>query len=82
MKSLLFCALGLGVVALSSSTFAADKPHHGGGHPASHSTIHRTTTVHRSPGVTDAMVPATTRQDEGGLKCVQDEQLCPLLSLS
>jgi len=27
------------------------------------------------------MVPATTKQEDGGVKWVQDEQLCPLLSL-
>jgi Ni/Co efflux regulator RcnB len=54
MKSLLFCALGLSFVALSSSAWAENKPNHGGGgghqsRPAAHTTVHRSTTVHRAP---------------------------------
>jgi Ni/Co efflux regulator RcnB len=49
MKSLLFCALSLSVVAGSSAAWAADKPHHAnGGHPTTHTTVHKTT-VHRAP---------------------------------
>jgi Ni/Co efflux regulator RcnB len=65
MKSLLFCALSLGIVAGSSAAWS-DEPHHGnpGVHhpsrPAARATVHRTTTVHRSAPSHHTTVHRTT----------------------